>query len=179
MGYTEEEMTRSFKIPAIKSHRELGLTLRRFGFKSLYEDSWTQVHGNNQNTRSIFGLKESKEYVERLIGMWKMPYQVSCEKVLLIDDMRNLEADVICRNYADGMNALLYDGPWKTLLLDHDLASYDEKTGKEQTGYNIICWLEEFPRFAPKEIICVSDNPVSRRKIEIAIQNIYKRRKRG
>lgn len=166
MGDTGKNMSK--KIQAIKTNRAFGLTLRRLGFLNVYDMP------EKEGLRSIFGLKESKDYVERLIGKWLMPYQVDCDRVLLIDDMRNLEADVIARNYDDGMNKLLHDGPWRTLLLDHDLASYHHKTGKEQTGYNIICWLEQYPRFAPKEIICVSDNPVGRRKIEVAIQNIYR-----
>ncbi|MCK5072283.1 MAG: hypothetical protein KAQ98_02580, partial [Bacteriovoracaceae bacterium] len=58
---------------------------------------------------------------------------------LLIDDIRNLRADFVARNYADGIRALR-KGTWDHLLLDHDLGSF--KNGKEFTGYDIACWLE-------------------------------------
>ena len=104
-----------------------------------------------------------------------LPEQINATRTLLIDDERDIEADVVCRSFQAGLNALYVGGPWKTLYLDHDLASYDEK-GNEKTGYDIACWLEENPSHAPTEIICVSSNPVGKKKIEMAINNIYKQR---
>lgn len=95
-------------------------------------------------------------------------------RTLLIDDIRNLEADVIARNYTEGIKQLKFNGSWDLLLLDHDLASFDTK-GKEFTGYDIMCWLEENNEFLPKEIRCVSDNPVGRDKINMVIKAIKRR----
>lgn len=63
-------------------------------------------------------------------------------RTLLIDDLRNLKADCIARNPQEGINLLRLCGPWDVLLLDHDMATWDEN-GKEWTGYDIILWLEE------------------------------------
>lgn len=93
-------------------------------------------------------------------------------RTLLIDDVRNLQADVIARNFDEGIRQL-NNGPWDLLLLDHDLASFD-CDGREKTGYDIMCFLEEFPEYKPKEIRCVSDNPVGRKRIETVIKKIYR-----
>ena len=97
------------------------------------------------------------------------------KRVLLIDDIRNLEADVIVRNYDEGINELIFNGPWDLLLLDHDLASYDED-GVEKTGYDIMCYLEEHPSLVPNKIVCVSDNPVGRVRIETVVNKLMKDR---
>jgi len=94
-------------------------------------------------------------------------------RTLLIDDVRNLEANVIARNYNEGILQLRENGPWDLLLLDHDLASFDTN-GREKTGYDVMCFLEKFPVFKPKEIRCVSDNPVGRQRIETVIKKIYR-----
>ena len=95
-------------------------------------------------------------------------------KTILIDDERDIQVDIVARNYADGIERLKNDGPFTTLYLDHDLASYYD--GIEKTGYDVMCWLEEHIEYAPEEIICVSANPVGKRRIEQVIQNIYRRR---
>jgi hypothetical protein len=98
-------------------------------------------------------------------------------KTLLIDDVRTIEAvDIIARNYFSGIE-MLKSYVWEELLLDHDLASYDE-TGKEYTGYDVMCWIEQnLPiEKIPKTIRCVSANPVGRAKIEQVIEAINKRR---
>ena len=94
-------------------------------------------------------------------------------RVLLIDDVRNLEADVIARNYSEGIRQLELNGPWDLLLLDHDLASFID--GDEKTGYHVMCWLEEYTQYLPKKIECVSANPVGRAKIESVINILYRR----
>jgi len=92
-------------------------------------------------------------------------------RILLIDDIRNLKADVIARNHDEGLNQLTFNGPWDILLLDHDLASFDED-GIEKTGYDIMCFLEEHPQFVPEDIVCVSGNPVGKKRIEIVVKKI-------
>ena len=94
-------------------------------------------------------------------------------RILLIDDVRNLEADVIARNYNEGIKQLKFNGGWDLLMLDHDLASFDINN-KETTGYDIMCWLEENNEFLPKKIICVSANPVGRDRINVVIDKLYK-----
>mgnify|MGYP000126731868 CR=1 FL=1 len=47
-------------------------------------------------------------------------------RVLLIDDLRNLDADVIARDPVEGISQLSNCGPWDVLLLDHDMATYDK-----------------------------------------------------
>jgi hypothetical protein len=92
-------------------------------------------------------------------------------RTLLIDDVRNLAASVIARNYDEGIRQLLLNGPWDLLLLDHDLASFDSNA-VEKTGYDIMCWLEENAAYVPKEIQCVSANPVGRSRIEVVIRRL-------
>jgi len=92
-------------------------------------------------------------------------------RVLLIDDIRDLKADVIARNYFDGIRHLKDNGPWDLVLLDHDLASYDENK-KEKTGYDIMCWLEEHTKYLPAEIQLVTSNPVGRKRMQQVIDKL-------
>ena len=89
-------------------------------------------------------------------------------KTLLIDDVRNLKADEVARNFADGIRALRSQR-WDHLLLDHDLASYSPMGKKEYTGYDIACWLERNPQYMPKKVTVVSSNPVGVAKIKRAL----------
>jgi hypothetical protein len=94
-------------------------------------------------------------------------------RTLLIDDLREIEADVIARNYDAGIHALMTMGPFSTLYLDHDLGDYSY--GLEKTGYDIICWLEANPEYLPKEIVLVTSNPVDRGKMQSVIDRLYKK----
>jgi hypothetical protein len=86
-------------------------------------------------------------------------------RILAIDDTRELtEAHVLVRNFNEGIRQLQINGPWDLLLLDHDLASFDSD-GREKTGYDVMCFLEENMHLAPKKIECVSANPVGRSRI--------------
>lgn len=87
------------------------------------------------------------------------------ERHLLIDDIRTIYADKTCRTYAEGIESLK-EGGWDVLWLDHDL-------GEEKTGYDIMCFLEENPKYLPGKIVCVSANPVGRKRIEQVIDKIY------
>jgi hypothetical protein len=94
-------------------------------------------------------------------------------RVLAIDDTRELpEAHVLARNYDEGLLQLERNGPWDLLLLDHDLASFD-KDGREKTGYDIMCWLEQNVDKLPKKIECVSANPVGRARIVALSVKLY------
>ena len=167
----------SDRIRMIKQARVFSRTLSRFGILShnLKEDEFSPAGKLLDKT---WGLLESKLYVERIYNRCLAPEQIYTQKTILIDDERNIEADVVCRNFQAGIMQLREGPPFAKLYIDHDLASYDEN-GKEQTGYHLMCWLEENIRYAPKEIICVSANPVGKAKIEQVIRNIYRRRNCG
>ena len=90
-------------------------------------------------------------------------------RTLLIDDMRNIDADVIARTFEEGVEALRNDGPFSTLYLDHDLGEEDPR----KTGYDIMCFLEENQRYMPGQIIVVSSNPVGRQKMQVVIDRLY------
>ncbi len=93
-------------------------------------------------------------------------------KTLLIDDVRDLKADRVARTYADGI-AALQEEEWDVLLLDHDLGCFDED-GREYTGYDVLCWLEENTYFLPtSEIRIVSANPVGRQRMQQVIDKLY------
>lgn len=101
----------------------------------------------------------------------------------MIDDTRDesnvsQRIDLIARTYWTGIAALEKMGPWDLLFLDHDLNSFEpgptlERLGRERTGYDVICFLEENPQFLPKEIRCISSNPAGRKRIEMVIQKLY------
>ena len=94
-------------------------------------------------------------------------------RILAIDDTRELtEAHVLVRNYNEGIRQLENNGPWDLLLLDHDLASFDE-SGREKTGYDVMCWLEQNQDKLPSKIECVSANPVGRARIVALCVKLY------
>lgn len=98
-------------------------------------------------------------------------------RTLLIDDVRTIgDPDLIARNYWSGVTCLATFPQWELLLLDHDLASFDAK-GKEKTGYDIMCWLEEHTEYLPKKIELVTSNPVGRKKMQLVIDQLYKDKK--
>lgn len=75
------------------------------------------------------------------------------------------------------------------LSLDHDLGDYSRLPepksdvfykgfrfpGDDWTGYDVLCFLEFFPEFAPKNIQVHSANPVGRKKMLAAIEGINRR----
>ncbi len=92
------------------------------------------------------------------------------EKILAIDDYRELcFADILCRTYSTGIKALKLLGPWDKLYLDHDLGAinqeYDNR-GHELTGLHILRFLEDNPKFMPKEIHIITGNAAARPKME-------------
>jgi hypothetical protein len=92
-------------------------------------------------------------------------------KTLLIDDLRNIKADVVARSFDEGIEALKNQGPFKTLYLDHDLGDPDPR----KTGYDIMCFLEENQQYMPESVLCVSANPIGRQKIQVVIDKLYKK----
>lgn len=77
----------------------------------------------------------------------------------------------IARTFQEGISALQDGTKYDLLLLDHDLASYED--GKEKTGYDVMCFLEENPQFLPKQILCCSSNPVGKQRINTVIQKLF------
>lgn len=70
---------------------------------------------------------------------------------LFVDDERDFpDGWDIARNYEDAITLLkLVD--YAEISLDHDIASYDA-TGKEWTGYDILCVLEQYRMVYNKKI---------------------------
>ena len=78
---------------------------------------------------------------------------------LLIDDVRDLKADVIARTAQAGWE-MLSAHSWDGLLLDHDL-------GEETTGYDLLCRALDAD-VCPKTVILVTSNPVGKAKFMVA-----------
>jgi hypothetical protein len=93
---------------------------------------------------------------------------------LLIDDQRNLPADRIARTYHEGIAALA-EQHWDVLYLDHDLGDFSGPDGRELTGYDIACWLEQNPQHLPDRVEIVTNNPAGRSRIEVALGRIHPR----
>jgi hypothetical protein len=91
------------------------------------------------------------------------------KKVLLIDDKRNGNY-VIARTYESGI-FLLTSCKWNTVILDHDLGCF--KDGKEYTGYDILCFLEEHSEYLPEEITLITANAAVREKMQKLINKLY------
>jgi len=96
---------------------------------------------------------------------------------ILIDDERTqtptgVVPDLIVKNYDAAIDILMaFDElGWLSdddLYLDHDL-------GGNETGYDLMCWIEKQGVISnPKRIICVSDNAPGRAKIEQVIIKLY------
>ena len=108
-------------------------------------------------------------------------------KTLLIDDIREINADQVCRTPEGGIMALKYGGPWDELYLDHDMGFMPYITegyefGSEPyikfegSGYGVACFLEAHPEFKPKKVIVVSSNPPGVKQIAMALSKIYANR---
>lgn len=107
-----------------------------------------------------------------LFSLWLLiMYRATRPRVLLIDDKRNIKATLVCRTYDEGLSALKSE-KWQLLYLDHDLGCYDEN-GREKTGYDIMCFLEEYPQYLPEKIMIVSSNPVGRKRMQVVIDKLY------
>ncbi len=91
-------------------------------------------------------------------------------KILLIDDCREIGNFVIARTYEAGV-FLLQLCKWDIVYLDHDLGCY--KDGKEQSGYDVMCWLEEHPEHLPERIELVTSNPAGRQRMQQVINKLY------
>lgn len=80
---------------------------------------------------------------------------------LLIDDCRDLNADVIARTPEAGKRMLALGG-WECVCFDHDLAC-------AETGYDVLVWALE-KQFLPVKVQLVTSNPVGRQNMRQALE---------
>lgn len=59
------------------------------------------------------------------------------------------------------------------LSLDHDLGIFVDE--KEETGYDVLCWLEQNLVYMPNEVLIHTANPVARRRMELVLSAIERR----
>jgi hypothetical protein len=64
--------------------------------------------------------------------------------------------------------AILKTGEVRLASLDHDL-------GEKDTGYKVICWMEEHDAWPPDGVRVHSQNPVGRKRMEVVIERHYGR----
>lgn len=62
------------------------------------------------------------------------------------------------------------------ISLDHDLGLINPNTLDEITGYDVLLWLEKYPKMAPKRINIHSANYGARKKMELAVESIERRK---
>lgn len=62
------------------------------------------------------------------------------------------------------------------LSLDHDLGEIDPVTNTEKTGYDVLCWLEENLEAMPEQIVLHTQNPVGRRRMQMVLDVIERRK---
>lgn len=77
---------------------------------------------------------------------------------------------------------LLKTGKVTFASLDHDLAwehypgsGVHEKDYKEETGYTVLCWMEENNVWPVDGVRCHSQNPVGRPRMELVVAKHYGR----
>jgi hypothetical protein len=90
-------------------------------------------------------------------------------RTLLIDDLRNIEADRVARTFDEGVQALQNEGPWDILLLDHDYGDPDP----DKNGEGIMKFIEANPTLKPRCIRLVTANPVGRQRMAVIIRKLY------
>lgn len=87
---------------------------------------------------------------------------------LLIDDVRHVGEDVVCRTPEDG-KCYLANYRVTHLYIDHDLGP-DLDGNEYENGYKVVCWAID-NGCLPPNVQIVSSNPVGRKNIEAALQS--------
>ena len=83
---------------------------------------------------------------------------------LLVDDFRDMAADIIARNYSSAIKVLI-NIPIDKLILDHDI-------GSDKNGYDILNFIfRPDIRIYPKEVVLITMNPVGRENMTRALEN--------
>lgn len=82
---------------------------------------------------------------------------------LFVDDMRDPPTSewVVAKTSAEAIDILKTENVSKCSL-DHDL-------GGDDTGYKVVCWMEENDVWPSGGVYCHSANPVGRKRIQAAI----------
>ena len=100
------------------------------------------------------------------------------EKILLIDDERNMGAPIIARTFEAGVYLLKVLPQLDELWLDNDLGPM---SGYNQEGRHILDWFEkesvtdpDFHKFKPKKLWIVTSNTVAREIMETVARKLYK-----
>ena len=87
-------------------------------------------------------------------------------RYVLVDDLREINADVVFRTFESAIQLAEHiDWSEVTLLLDHDLG-----TQGATTGYDFLVYLLD-NELLPKDITIVSSNPVGVNRIIAALEN--------
>ena len=100
---------------------------------------------------------------------------------LWLDDMRKPPVGFTWAKTADEAIALLETGKVEFASLDHDLAEehyadMDRSTGfKEKTGYEVVCWMEQYDIWPPLGCAVHSFNPVGKARMLAAMDRVYGR----
>ena len=97
---------------------------------------------------------------------------------LLIDDCREMQADIFARNAQAAKDVLeAFKGRIDMAIWDHDLDSFDE-TGREITGYDVMVWAIDRD-VMPDSVFLVTSNPVGRDRMGAALEDAGFRSVRG
>lgn len=96
------------------------------------------------------------------------------EKILLIDDERNMGIPFVARTFDAGMFMLQHAGPWEKLWLDNDMGC-----GYGKEGRHILNWIEEqvatgHAEVKPARLFIVTMNSSARQEMEVTASRIYK-----
>lgn len=83
---------------------------------------------------------------------------------LLIDDMRDIDADIVARTSTEGREALQHNYITH-LYLDNDLGS-----DQDMEGIDILSWARD-NNCVPEMVYPVTDNPVARRRMIALLEN--------
>ena len=92
-------------------------------------------------------------------------------KTILVDDIRDLKADVICRTFNEGYDRL-YLEKFDILYLDHDLGCWELKTGRDLNGALLLERLYMAEIKLPGTIHLISDNPVGKARQKAFLEDI-------
>jgi hypothetical protein len=89
--------------------------------------------------------------------------------MIWVDDVKTAPNGCdVARTYQEAF-MMLRDNEYDILYLDHDL-------GGDDTGYDLLCELVAFHIRLPKNIYCISMNPVGRKRIEDFVKEYQERK---
>lgn len=68
---------------------------------------------------------------------------------------------------------LLSGKMWDFLFLDHDLGGQSQVPSGPGTGYEVACWIEQYPIMKPKVVIIHSHNETGAKRMWHAVKGAY------